>query len=224
MFRALVALCVLMLSVSAVAGCGGASLQQVALREAKLHVVGGHHQKVIRVESVQDRGGANLAVAIVQGDFTLPPAGNPSCGLGGTTCRPPRPQHVHYYMVAFSPRHPDSWSAWPTSAAELGAVAQARKASPLFSTFPDFASFSVRCAIPRGGSQFDTIPGLCHTTYETLNHTRVVEFGEKWPLVSISPSGYAPHQKSVHWTVTLGRSGHVQSIRVTGRQPPQLSK
>ena len=224
MLRALAALCVLMLSVSAVAGCGGASLQEIALREAKLHVVGGHHQRVIRVESVRDTGGANLAVAIVQGDFTLPPAGNPSCGLGGTTCRPPRPQHVHYYMVAFSPRHPDSWSAGPTSAAELGAVAQARKARALFSIFPDFASFSVRCAIPRGGSHPGTIPGLCHTTYQTLNHTRVVEFGEKWPLASLSPSGYGPHETSARWIVTLGRSGHVQSIQVTGHHPPQLWK
>lgn len=217
MLRVLLALCVLILAASVVAGCGGASAQQVALQEAKQHLPGDASTKVIRVDSVQDAGGANLAVAILKGNFTLPM----SCGLGTGRCRP---QHARYYTIAFSLRHPDSWNAGPTSSAALDAIAQARKANPLFKMFPDFPDLGVRCTIPRGGSHPGTIPGQCHTAYETLNHTRVVEFGETWPLASIPPSGYGPHETSARWIVTLGRSGHVQSIQVRGHHPPQLWK
>jgi hypothetical protein len=216
MFRTPIAVCVLMISMSAVTGCGGASIRQVALREAELHLVG-KHPKVIRVETAQDAAGANLAVAIVHGNFRLPA----SCGLATGRCRP---QQTHYFTVAFSRDHPDSWSAETTSAAELDAVAHARQSRPLFSIFPDFASFSIRCAIPRAGPHPAAIPGLCHTTYETLNHVRVVEFGEKWPLASLPSSGYGPHETSARWIVTLSPSGHIDSIRVTGDQPPQQWK
>jgi hypothetical protein len=161
------------------------------------HLSGGGHPKVIRVERVQDSGGADLAVALVRGNFTLPM----SCGLGPGPCRP---QHAHYFTLAFSPRHPDSWSSGLTTVAELAAVAEARKARPLFGIFPDFAYFSIRCAIPRGGSHPGTIAGLCHTSYEPLDHGRVaVAFGEKWPLAS---NGYTPQQTSARWVVTLNRA------------------
>jgi hypothetical protein len=107
---------------------------------------------------------------------------------------------------------------WGMTASEIAAIARARRASPRLGIFPDAVGLSLRCAIPRGGTQLApgrTLTGICSTEVLPSNHVRRVDFIEMW--------GGSFGSGTAGWVVTLSRRGRVRSVRVTG-QPPQLWK
>jgi hypothetical protein len=198
------------------AGCGGGVRQEV-LREAK-QSLGDGHPRILRIETVRDVGGNRLVVATLEGHFK--PAS--SCGLG--PCRPSPP--ISYAWLSFSvPK--DMSGLGTTSAAQLAAISNARTAKPIFSIFPDFTQPAIRCAIPRGNSS-GTIAGACITLFDAgaigVRHVRSIEFRERWPFVPTRDGHWPRNEKTGGWIVTLDRTEHVRSVRVTGALPPQLWK
>jgi hypothetical protein len=50
-------------------------------------------------------------------------------------------------------------------------------------------------------------------------------FIERWPRASRPDGSWPAYEESGGWVVTLTRTGHIQSIHVTGHDlPPQLRK
>src|SRR5437588_405595 len=60
------------LSASLAAGCGGASLQQVARQDSK-QLLGDLHPQILRTETVRIVDGAREAVVLMRGHFTIVP-------------------------------------------------------------------------------------------------------------------------------------------------------
>jgi hypothetical protein len=192
-----------------VAGCGG-SVQQTARQEAK-QLLGDGHPKLLRIETVQDAGGAREAVVTVQGHF------KPECSFG--PCRA-----FSYAWLDFSLSNPQNLQGFSaTSASQLAAIDRAKSASPLFGIFPDFTNSAIRCAIPRGRSG-GTIAGGCVMIFEKTKGITSVKFRERWPFVKTRDGHWPSHTKSGGWTVTTGHDGRVLSIRLFGDLPPQLWK
>lgn len=215
MFRPLVIAIAVVFGGGVVAGCGGASLDQVARRESQ-QFLGDGHPRLIRVEVVRDVSGTREAVVTMQGRF------KPPCLTGPCSTRP-----SSYAVLDFSLGSPGTtWGFWIPTSSQLAAIAQARSTRPLFRIFPDFMNFAVRCSIPRGGRHSGTIAGVCLTDAYSAPTTRVrqVKFLEHWPLAGSRSGNWPSYEKGGGWIVTLGSRGRVRSIRETGHPPPQLWK
>ena len=206
------AVLVLCASACVAAGCGS-SYQQAISRESS-QFLGDPYPQVMNVELERNVNGDREAVIPVQGHFTL----RPSCpAFAGSTAPRCRTGHTRYAVLEFSLPDPKAAGGfWTVSPSQVAAIAAARRASPLFSLFPDFTEEIVRCSIPRGGPGGGTISGTCSTNTVPYRRVRRVEFLEHWPLGHKSGS-----RNKAGWDVTLGRDGRVRSIRVVG-QPPQL--
>ncbi len=212
------------------AGCGGSSLHQVGdrlslqqdARDYSKEWLGDPHPGITHVETVRLAYGARAAVVEMAGHFTI----NPLCP-GAGRCPIEHPRHV---VLALSLLHPKNMlGEETTSVAQLATIARARHAQPALGIFPDFATEGVegvRCTIPRGTPPGGVVPGICLTQDEPYPHSQDspyrhptrVEFTERWPLTRRIHS-----RSEAVWIVTFNRSGHIQSIRVTGH-PPQLRK
>jgi hypothetical protein len=220
MLRALVVACALILCGSSEAGCGGLSLQRVARQDSK-DLLGDPHPRVMRIETVRIVNGTREAVITLQGHFKIRTECLPLAS-SQKQCHPF--SHPRYAVLDFSlPNPKDSQGFWIPAHAQLTAITRARGARPLFSIFPDFMNFTVRCDIPRGGSSSGTIAGTCSTDTDSSNHAMRVRFIERWPRASRRDGSWPAYEKSGGWIVTLERSGRVRSIRVTGHLPPQLT-
>jgi hypothetical protein len=184
------------------------SVEQTA-REQSKQLLGDAHPKLLRIEKVQDAGGAREAVATMQGHF------KPQCSFG--PCRA-----FSYAWLDFSLSNPKDLQGFSaTSASQLAAIDHAKSASPLFGIFPDFMNSAIRCAIPRGRSG-RTIAGGCVMIFEKTQASTRIKFRERWPFVKTRDGHWPRGEKTGGWIVTLGRNGRVQSIRVFGDRPPQL--
>jgi hypothetical protein len=185
-------------------------MQTVAAQEAK-QLLGDGHPKILRVETVQDVGGAREAVVTMQGHF------KPQCSFG--PCRT-----VSYVWLNFSLSNPKDLQGFlVTSASQLAAIDRAKSANPLFKIFPDFINPAIRCTIPRGHSG-RTIAGGCVMNFEKTKGVTRIKFRERWPFVKTRSGNWPSYERSGGWIVTIGRNGRLQSIRVTGHLPPQLWK
>jgi hypothetical protein len=198
-----------------VAGCGGASLQQVAQRDSK-ELLGEPHPQILHTETARIVDGADEAVVQMYGRFTIVPSCPAVAAPSKSRCHT---LHPHYVVLTFSLPDPRSSQGYSTtSASQIAAIVRARAAQPQLALFPDFDAEVVRCAIPRGSPPGGTIAGTCVTYALPYEHVKRVEFLEHWP--QSEPSGT---RNKARWIVTFRRDGHVESIRVTGR-PPQLWK
>lgn len=198
-----------------VAGCGGASLQQVARQDSK-ELLREPHPQIMRTETVRIVDGAREAVVQMHGHFTI----IPNCPMA----TPPSKTHCHtlhprYVVLTLSLPNPKASLGYSTaSRSQIAAIARARGAQPELAIFPDFDAEVVRCAIPRGGQPGGTIDGTCVTYARPSKHARRVQFIEHWP--QSQPSGT---RNKAGWVVTLTRDGRVRSTSVMG-QPSQLWK
>ncbi len=202
---------------AAAAYAGGFSLQSVAHKEAKYY--GNAHATITRIETVRIWGArpghARWAMIRMKSRHAFR-VGCPRPGPGA-----PGPCGAHYLEVGVDLASHKVGLDWGLTASEVSTIARALHASRWFRIFPDTPALYLRCAIPRGGTQSPTssrsLAGTCSTVAEPSNDVRQVAFVETFRL---SPSSKL---SKAGWVVTLGRSGRVQSIRVTG-QPPQLWK
>ncbi|HEY2742318.1 MAG TPA: hypothetical protein VGI69_09090 [Gaiellaceae bacterium] len=203
------------LGACSVAGCGGASLQQVARQDSK-RLLGDPHPRILRTETVRIVDGAREAVVQMHGHFTIVP----NCPM----VTPPSKSRCHtlhprYVVLTFGLPTPSSSQGYSTtSRSQIAAIARARSAQQELAIFPDFNGEVVRCAIPRGSPPGGTIGGTCVTYALPYKHAKRVEFIEHWP--QSQPSGT---RTKAGWLVTLSRDGRVRSTSVMG-QPPQLWK
>lgn len=198
-----------------IAGCGGASLGQVARQDSK-ELLGDPHPQVMRTETVRIVDGAREGVVQMRGHFTIIPNCPFVAAPSKNRCHT---LHPRYVVLTFSLPDPKSSQGYSTtSASQIAAIARARRVQPQFAVFPDFNSEVVRCAIPRGSPPGGTIAGTCVTYALPYKHAMRVELIEHWP--QSQPSG---NRNKGGWIVTLGRDGRVRSVKVTGR-PPQLWK
>jgi hypothetical protein len=198
-----------------IAGCGGASLRQVAQQDSK-ELLGEPHPQVVRTETVRIVDGAREAVVQMHGHFTIIPNCPAVAAPAKSRCHT---LHPRYVVLTFSLPNPKSSQGYSTtSASQIAAIARARRAQPQLAIFPDFTSEVVRCAIPRGSPPGGAIAGTCVTYALPYRHVKRVEFIEHWP--QSQPSG---SRNKAGWLVTFSRDGRVRSISVTG-QPPQLWK
>jgi hypothetical protein len=201
----------------AVAGCGGSSLQKAALDDASPFVVGQPQPTSVRTEYFQDVGGMREAVLFMHGHFKI----HGSCAVAGAPCRPF--YRASLIMVDVSLPDPKaSWGFGTESPAQAAALATARSASPMFKIFPDFTNPAVRCTITSGGPTTHEFAGACSTIYKRVDHVTQVEFRERWPFVKTRDGHWPRGEKTGGWIVTIGRGGHIESIRETGQLPPQL--
>jgi hypothetical protein len=197
------------------AGCGGASIQQVAQRDSK-ELLGEPHPQILHTETARIVDGEQEAVVQMHGHFTIVPNCPEVRAPAKSRCHT---LHPRYVVLTFSLPNTRSAQGYSTiSLSQMKAIARARHAQRWLTLFPDFNGEIVRCAIPRGSPPGGTIPGTCVTYALPFHHVRRVEFIEHWP--QSEPSG---SRNKASWVVMLGRNGHVRSVRVTG-QPPQLWK
>jgi hypothetical protein len=196
------------------AGCGS-SYQQAISRESS-QFLGDPYPTVLSVELERNVNGDREAVIPVTGHFTI----RPECpALAGSAAAHCHASHTRFAVLEFDLPNPNSGGGvWTVSAAQIAAISTARRANPLFSTFPDFTSEIVRCSIPRGGPSGGAIDGTCSTSTAPYKHIKRVEFVEHWPLSEKSGT-----RNKAGWVVTLVPSGAVRSVHVIGH-PPQLRR
>ena len=195
MLRFLSAAGVLATTVVIAAGCGSSSLQSVVRHDSK-ETWNEPNPRILSVESVQLASGASANVVRLQGHFRFE-------GERGVS-------RTSYAVLELSDQE-TGYSG--SSAADEATIAAARTVSPRFSIFPDFKFISIRCTIPGGwGGSTD---GICSTGWARHG----VTFEEHWPLSARSGSR---HHST--WTVLVGPSHRVTSIRLSGDKPPQLWK
>jgi hypothetical protein len=198
-----------------VAGCGGASLQQVARQDSK-ELLGDPHPQILRTETVRIVDGAREAVVQMHGHFTIVPHCPMVAPSSKSRCHT---LHPRYVVLTFGLPTPNSSRGyWTTSRSQIAAIASARSAQQELALFPDFNGEVVRCAIPRANLPGGAIDGTCVTYATPYENPTRVEFIEHWPQ-----SQRTGTRSKASWIVTLGRDGHVRSTSVTG-QPPQLWK
>jgi hypothetical protein len=198
-----------------VAGCGGASLQQVARQDSK-ELLGDPHPQILRTETVRIVDGAREAVVQMHGRFTIIPNCPMVVAPSKSRCHT---LHPRYVVLTFGLPTPSSSQGYSTtSRSQMAAIARARDAQPELAIFPDFNAEVVRCAIPRGGPPGGTIAGTCVTYVHPSKHAERVQFIEHWPQSQRSGT-----RNKAGWIVTLSREGRVRSTSVMG-QPPQLWK
>ena len=131
-----------------VAGCGGASLQQVARQDSK-ELLGDPHPQILRTETVRIVDGAREAVVQMHGRFTIIPNCPMVVAPSKSRCHT---LHPRYVVLTFGLPTPSSSQGYSTtSRSQMAAIARARDAQPELAIFPDFNAEVVRCAIPRGG-------------------------------------------------------------------------
>jgi hypothetical protein len=202
------------LCVSVAAAYGGSSVQALAQREASYY--GNPRAAITRIETVRiigARPGHERWTMIQMKGRHAFRVGCPRPGPGI-----PGPCDAHYLEVGVDLVNHKVGLDWGLTTSEVSAIAKARKASHWLRIFPDTPALYLHCAIPRGGLQLrpnHPLMGTCSTEVTPSNHVRRVEFVQTWRL--------PPKSYKASWIVTLGRTGRVQSIRVTG-QPPQLWK
>ncbi|HEY7422205.1 MAG TPA: hypothetical protein VH541_09350 [Gaiellaceae bacterium] len=198
-----------------IAGCGGASLQQVARQDSK-ELLGEPHPQILRAETVRIVDGEREAVVQMHGRFTIIPNCPAVLAPAKSRCHTLHPRFV---VLTFSLPDPKSSQGFATtSSSQIAAISRARRARSQLAIFPDFNGEPVRCALPRSSASSGTIAGTCVTYALPSNHVRRVEFVEHWP--QSQPSG---SRNKAGWIVTLSRDGRVRSVSVTGR-PPQLRR
>jgi hypothetical protein len=197
------------------AGCGGASLRQIAQRDSK-ELLGEPHPQILHTETARIVDGAREAVVQMHGHFTIVPDCPHAVAPAKNRCHT---LHPRYVVLTFSLPKSGSAQGYATiTSSQMESIARARRAQRWLALFPDFNGEIVRCAIPRGSPPGGTIPGTCVTYAFPYHHVRRVELIEHWP--QSEPSG---SRNKAGWIVLFGRDGHVRSVRVTG-QPPQLWK
>ncbi len=206
----------LVLCTCLVAGCGGASLQQVARQDSK-EQLGEPHPQIMRTETVRIVDGEREAVVQMRGRFTIIPHCPMVVAPAKSHCHTLHPRFVVLTLSLPNPRSSHGYSG--TSASQIAAIAHARGAQPQLALFPDFNAEVVRCDIPRGSPPGGTIAGTCVTYALPSKHAERVQFIEHWPESQRSGT-----RNKAGWVVTLSRDGRrVQSTSVIG-QPPQLWK
>jgi hypothetical protein len=200
----LACLCVLL-----AAGFGGSWLEAVAHQKAK-HF-GDPHAVITKIETVRlsgaRRGHQRWAMVQLKShhDFRVGCI-RPGPGLA-RSCR------ARYLEVGVDLSNHVAGLVWGMTQSQVSAVTTARRARRQFRIFPDTAGLYLSCAIPRRGSPSGrTLKGTCSTVVAPSATVRKVKFVESWG-----------RSQQAGWVVTLGRSGRVRSIRVTGH-PPQLRK
>jgi hypothetical protein len=205
----------LVLCACLVAGCGGASLQQVARQDSK-EQLGEPHPQIMRTETVRIVDGEREAVVQMHGHFTIVPHCPVLAHPSKSRCHTLHPRYVVLTLSLPNPKSSQGYSG--TSRSQIAAIARARGAQPGLAIFPDFNAEVVRCAIPRGSPPGGSIDGTCVTYALPYKHAERVQLIEHWP--ESQPSGT---RNKAGWIVTLSRDGRVRSISVMG-QPPQLWK
>ena len=212
MGRALAA--ALVLVADAAAGCGGTSSAKEALNVAKAS--GGANPSVARIERVRAPNGEPVDVVLVRAHYCAAGGNGASTPSPGGGCRP------DYASFTISPKtHKLAGVTTFLDHRAVQAVASARRSVPVLRAISAIPGLLARCKIPRGGSQGDTIAGLCQSEdLGTLqNGDRRVEFLEHWPLGK-------PHgsRSTGGWIVTLARNNRVTGVHRMGRRPPQLQR
>lgn len=222
------AVVVVLLSAGVVAGCGGShrttAVVTQPLSEASQPWVqrvtrtagggfGDAHATVSRFETVQLAAREQRAdVLELRGNFHFLPTCPP--GSAGHCLGVVRFHNVQ--AVVDAKTHKMIIYGNDVADAELADIQQARRASPLFRSFPDLTSLIVDCSVPSqlvpGG-----VDGTCSTWAHKQGATTRVVFIARWPLSK--PSGT---RRAAGWAVTVGRDGRVVAVHVHREGAPQL--
>lgn len=226
MSRILAAVLVL-LSAGAAAGCGGSRHTAAIVTEPLPNpgqawvrrvsrnageTFGDAHAKVSRFENVElAASGKHADVLELRGHFQS----HREC-FPGSKARCSSVYHFRNVQAVVNARtHRMIVFGNDGSDAELAAFARARRASPLFRSFPDLADLVIDCDVPSalvsGGA-----PGTCTTWARQLGATTRVLFIARWPLSK--PSGT---RRVGGWAVTVSRNGHVLAVHRHRYTPPQ---
>jgi hypothetical protein len=187
-----------------VTGCGGGSSLQAKARKF-LHDPAA---TVTRAETLRMEDGTRWTITLVKGSRPH----RLGCVTPGLV-QPPCPRS-RYALLGFSATTHALGLYWNTSAAQVAAIAVARRTSPRLRIFPDLAPLTVRCAIPRGGPPGRTVAGYCSTDAVTNGQLIRVNLTAGWPLHPKT------HGSVAEWIVMVTRHGRIQSIHAnrTARQ------
>ena len=151
----IVGLVAIALGASFLAGCGGASLQQIARQDSK-ELLGDPNPQILRTETVRIVDGEREAVAQLHGHFTIVPHCPMVNGPSKSRCHT---MHPRYVVLTFGLPPSSSQGYAPNSRSQIDAIARARSAQHQLAIFPDFNGEIVRCAIPRANLPGGTIDG-----------------------------------------------------------------